>query len=84
MNINIIIVEAIIFAVIFTVLVFRLAIKVKNSPAMIHNYPEDIQEEYFKTHKKVDTSYKSKKVLFAKSMGVLLFTVILFICAYLA
>ena len=61
MDINIIIIEAIIFAVIFTA-----AIKGKSNPAMIHNYPEDIQKEYFKTHKKVDTSYKSKKVLFAK------------------
>ena len=84
MNINIIIIEAIIFAVIFTILVFLLAIKGKNNPAMIHNYPEDIQKEYFKTHKKVDTSYKSKKVLFAKGMWVLLFTIILFVCAYLA
>jgi hypothetical protein len=84
MNINIIIIEAIIFAIIFTILVFWLAIKSKNNPAMIHNYPEDIQKEYFKTHKKVDTSYKSKKVLFAKSMGVLLFAIILFVCAYLA
>ena len=66
MDIKIIIIEAIIFAVIFTILVFWLVIKAKNSPAMIHNYPEDIQKEYFKTHKKVDTSYKSKKVLFAK------------------
>ena len=84
MNINIIIIEVIIFAVIFTALVFWLAIKAKNNPAMIHNYPEDIQKEYFKTHKKVDTSYKSKNVLFAKWMWVLLFTVILFVCAYLA
>lgn len=84
LNINIIIIEAIIFAVIFTALVFLLAIKCRNTPAMIHNYPEDIQKEYFKTHKKVDTSYKSKKVLLAKSCWVLIFTAILFLCSYFA
>ena len=84
LNINIIIIEAVIFAVIFTALVFLLAIKCKDTPAMIHNYPEDIQKEYFKTHKKVDTSYKSKNVLLAKSGGVVVFTAILFLCSYFA
>ncbi|WP_292197590.1 hypothetical protein [Butyrivibrio sp.] len=53
------------------------------SPACIHNYPPDIQEEYFKTHERVDVSYKSKKVVLAKSCGIIMFTVILTICAKL-
>jgi hypothetical protein len=84
MDYTVIIIEAIIFAIIFTVIVFLLAIKCKNTPAMIHNYPENIQKEYFKTHKKVDTTYKSKKVFFIKSLAVLVFIIILFISAYFA
>lgn len=53
-------------------------------PACIHNYPPDIQEEYFKTHERVDVSYKSKKVVLAKSCGIIMFTVILTICAKFA
>jgi len=39
------------------------------SPECIHNYPPDIQEEYFKIHEKVDVSGKSKNVIVAKSCG---------------
>lgn len=84
MDYTVIIIEAIIFAIIFTAIVFLLAIKCKNTPAMIHNYPENIQKEYFKTHKKVDTTYKSKKVFFTKSLAVLVFIIILYACAYFA
>ena len=52
--------------------------------AGIHNYPPDIQEEYFKTHEKIDVSYTSKKVILTKSLGVLLFTCILLVCAFVA
>ena len=74
-----------IFAAIFTAVVFvgsrgdR-----KYSPASIHNYPPDIQEEYFKTHARVDVSYRSKNVLLAKGFGMLLFTGILLACARVA
>ena len=50
----------------------------------IHNYPPDIQEEYFKTHKKLDVSYKSKNVILTKALGILIFTGILFICSLAA
>ena len=84
MNIEIVIIEGIIFAILFTIIIFISAKKEKNSATSIHNYPKEIQDEYFKTHEKIDVSYKSKKVLITKSIGILLFTAILLLCAYLA
>ena len=85
MSIWVILIEMAVFAAIFTAVVF-LAYRGdrKHSPAAIHNYPPDIQEEYFKTHARVDVSYKSKKVILTKSFGVLLFTGILLVCALVA
>ena len=81
----IILLEAMIFAAVFTAAVF-LAYRgdKKYSEAGIHNYPPDIQEEYFKTHERVDVSAKSKKVILTKSFGILVFTGILLVCALLA
>ncbi|MBR3018379.1 MAG: hypothetical protein IKH57_15105 [Clostridia bacterium] len=85
MNITILIIEVLIFAALFTVLVFvNYRGDKKYSAAAIHNYPPDIQEEYFKTHQRVDVSYHSKNVIFTKGLGILLFTVILTTCAYFA
>ena len=84
MNITIVIVEAIAFAVFFTIEIFYIALKYQNSPAMIFNYPKDIQEEYFKTHERVDVSAKSPKVILTKSVALLIFTLILFACSYFA
>ena len=79
------VVEAIVFAGLFTTILFATYHGDRiYSPECIHNYPPDIQEEYFKTHERVDVSYKSKKVVMAKSCGIILFTVILIICAKLA
>ena len=83
MDIKIIIIEAIIFAAIFTAIVF-LAARKKHSAASIHNYPPDIREEYFQTHERVEVTYGSKKVIFAKSLGILMFTGILLICSLIA
>ena len=83
MNVTVILIEMIIFAIIFTSIVF-LSLGKKESTASIHNYPPDIQEEYFKTHPKIDTSYKSKKVILTKSLGIIIFVVILIICAIVA
>ncbi len=81
----IILLEAMIFAAVFTAAVF-LAYRgdKKYSAAGIHNYPPDIQEEYFKTHERVDVSAKSKKVILTKSFGILVFVGILLLCALLA
>ncbi|MBR3343591.1 MAG: hypothetical protein IKG34_05260 [Solobacterium sp.] len=85
MSIWVILIEMIVFAAIFTAIIFiYYRGDRKYSPASIHNYPPDIQEEYFKTHKRVDVSYRSKKVVLTKGFGVLLFTGILLVCALAA
>ena len=81
----IIAIEALVFAALFTTIVFTYYRgDRKYSPESIHNYPPDIQKEYFKTHEKIDASYRSKSVLLTKSLGVLIFTGILFACALIA
>ena len=63
----VILIEMLVFAGIFTALVFiNYGGNNKYSIGSIHNYPPDIQEEYFKTHERVDTSYRSKNVLLTK------------------
>ena len=85
MSIWVILIEMIVFAAIFTAIIFiYYRGDRKYSLASIHNYPPDIQEEYFKTHEQVDVSYKSKNVILTKSFGVLLFTGILLVCALVA
>jgi len=85
MNTWVILVEMAVFAAIFTAVVFAYYHgDRKYSPASIHNYPPDIQAEYFKTHERMDVSYKSKNVLLTKGFGVLLFTGILLVCALVA
>ena len=85
MNITVVIIEMVVFAALFTAIVFgAFASGKQQSASGIHNYPPDIQEEYFKTHERIEVSYKSKKVLAAKSLGVMIFTVILIGCAWCA
>lgn len=85
MNILIVLIEMIVFAAIFTAIIFTYYRgDRKYSAASIHNYPPDIQEEYFKTHEKVDVSYRSKNVILTKGLGVLIFTGILLFCAVAA
>ena len=80
----VILIEALIFALFFTGIVFIGATKGKYNASTIHNYPPDIQEEYFKTHDKVDVSSKSIKVIITKSCGILMFIAIFTLCSYLA
>ena len=81
----VIVLEAAAFAAVFTAIVFfAYRGDKKFSAAGVHNYPPDIQEEYFKTHKRMDVSAKSKKVIFTKSLGILMFTGILLVCALIA
>jgi len=85
MNYGVLIIEAVAFAALFTAMVLIGLFKGDpEAPNNIHNYPPDIQEEYFKTHKRIDVSYKSKKVLLAKGFGVVLFSVLLTLCSWLA
>lgn len=81
----VILIEAAVFAGIFTAIVLTAAYSDKKySAASIHNYPPDIQEEYFKTHERMDVSDSSKKVVLTKSSGLLLFTCILLVCSLIA
>ena len=65
-----------------TVMVF--AANKKDTAAKIHNYPPDIQEEYFKTHERVDVTYSNSKILLTKSIGVAAFTLLLAFLGYIA
>ena len=81
----VILIEMAVFAALFTTIIFSYYRgDRKYSPASIHNYPPDIQEEYFKTHERVDVSYRSKSVLLTKGLGVLIFALILLGCALIA
>ena len=85
MHTGVILIEMAVFAAIFTAIVMNAYRGDKKySAAGIHNYPPDIQEEYFRTHEKVDVSYRSGKVLLAKGLGILGFTGILLVCALAA
>ena len=81
----VIVLEAAAFAAVFTASVFfAYRGDKKYSAAGVHNYPPDIQEEYFKTHEQMDVSAESKKVIITKSLGILMFTGVLLICALIA
>lgn len=85
MHTGVILIEMAVFAAIFTAIVMNAYRGDKKySAAGIHNYPPDIQEEYFRTHEKVDVSYRSGKVLLAQGLGILVFTGILLVCALAA
>ena len=85
MSWQIILMEALVFAALFTALVFAAtAGDCKYSAANIHNYPPDIQEEYFKTHVRMDVSYQSRNVIATKGLGIVFFVVVLFACCRLA
>ena len=85
MNIRVILIEMAVFAAIFTAIIFTYYRGGrKYSPASIHNYPPDIQKEYFRTHERVDVSYQSKNVILTKGLGIVIFTGILLVCALAA
>ena len=85
MHIGVILIEMAVFSAIFTAIVLiSYGGDRKYSAEAIHNYPSDIQEEYFKTHERMDVSYRSKNVILAKGTGILIFTGILLACALAA
>lgn len=85
MTLWVILAEAAAFAALFTALVFvSFTGEKRYTAAAIHNYPPDIQEEYFKTHERVDVSGSSGSVVISKSLGIVFFTAILLICALAA
>lgn len=45
---------------------------IKNPVWWIHDFPKDIQEEYFKTHERIPSAFFSKTVLIKKGCALLL------------
>lgn len=64
-----IIIIAIVLLLIFTALIMIPLIK--NPVWWIHDYPKDIQDEYFKTHERIPSTFFSKTVLIKKSLALL-------------
>ena len=69
MNWIVIILEAVILTIAFTAMI--LIPLVKNPVWWIHDYPKDIQEEYFKTHERVPAELFTPTVLLKKGMALL-------------
>ena len=74
MNGTIVIAEIIVMTIAFTAMI--LIPLVKNPIWWIHDYPQDIQEEYFKTHERVPSVFFSETVLI-KKVCALLFALLL-------
>ena len=70
MNWTIIIIETIVLTLAFTAMI--LIPLVKNPVWWIADYPEDIQEEYFKTHERIPSKFFSPTVLLKKGMALLI------------
>lgn len=82
MNVKLIILEAIVICILFTIMVFKTT--GKDSVTQVHNYPPEIQEEYFKTHERIPTEPLSPRVIIIKSIAVLVFTGVLLLLAILS
>lgn len=82
MNWMIIICETVIMTIAFTALV--LIPLVKNPVWWIHDYPKDIQEEYFKTHERVPSEFFSKSVLLKKGCALLVALLLMLVLMKLA
>lgn len=75
MNWQILLIEAIVVAIIFNLIVF---IPLYRNPIWwIHDYPKDIQEEYFKSHERIPTEPLSKNVMVKKGVAILLALIVL-------
>ena len=82
MNWTIIIIEALVLTAVFTAMV--LIPLVKNPVWWIADYPEDIQEEYFKTHERIPSKFFTPTVLLKKGMAVLIALALLLLVVWLA
>lgn len=72
---SIVIVEVLIFMALFTALVTLPTIK--HPEVGVHNYPPEIQEEYFKTHERIPTAPLDARTIALKAFGIILFTAVL-------
>lgn len=82
MNYTVIIIEAIVLTLGFTAMI--LIPLVKNPVWWIADYPENIQEEYFKTHERIPTKFFSATVLLKKGMALLVALALLLVVVKLA
>ena len=82
MNWTIIIIETIVLTLAFTAMI--LIPLVKNPVWWIADYPEDIQEEYFKTHERIPSKFFSPTVLLKKGMALLIALALLLVVVKLA
>ncbi len=82
MNYTVIIIEAIVLTLAFTAMI--LIPLMKNPVWWIADYPEDIQEEYFKTHERIPTKFFSPTVLLKKGMALLVALALLLVVVKLA
>ena len=68
-------IEALVFTALFTAMVMIPAIR--HPEVGVHNYPPDIQEEYFKTHERVPVAPLSGRTLAVRGVTIVLFTALL-------
>ena len=68
-------IEALVFTALFTAMVMIPAIR--HPEVGVHNYPPDIQEEYFKTHERIPVAPLSGRTLAVKGGTIVLFTALL-------
>lgn len=64
------IITTVLLTIAFTALI--LIPLIKNPVWWIHDYPQDIQEEYFKTHERIPSAFFYKTVLLKKLLGLLI------------
>ena len=64
------ILTAILLTIVFTALI--LIPLIKNPVWWIHDFPQDIQDEYFKTHERIPSAFFSKTVLMKKALGLII------------
>ena len=75
MNWIVVIIETLVMTAAFTAMI--LIPLVKNPVWWIHDYPKDIQEEYFKTHERVPAEFFSPTVLLKKGLAILVVLAVL-------
>lgn len=79
---TVVLIEMAVCLILFTAMVILPALK--DPVAGIHNYPPEIQEEYFKTHPRIETAPLSKRTVLIKSLGIMVFAAVLTGMALLA
>lgn len=82
MNYTVIVIEAVIMILIFTAMI--LIPLIKDPVWWIADYPEEIQEEYFKTHERIPSKFFTPTVLAKKGMAIVVCIVFILGALWLA